>query len=69
MSRPGIAYEYRIAIADQITELEHKLGRGDAKSFDDYLAAVAEVRAMRSALRLFESVLDKYQDTEELDDL
>lgn len=67
--KPGIAIDYRVALADEIRSVEHKLGRGDAKTFDEYLARCAEIRAYQRALSLFASTLERYLETDELDEV
>lgn len=65
--KSGIATDYRVHLADQIREIEHWLGRGSAKSYDEYLAKCAEIKAYLGALRIFEATLERYLSESETD--
>lgn len=67
MNRIGLVSDYRREIAEHIEQHRHKLGRGDAKDYTDYLAMVAEIKAYGNALKLFEQVLERYTKEEELE--
>lgn len=69
MSHAGIATDYRLALADEIREIERRLGRGDAGSFDEYLARCAEIKAIKRALSIFDSTLERYLNIDEFNDL
>jgi len=67
VNRLGLISDYRREIAEHVQSQHHKLGRGDAKDYTDYLAMVAEIKAYSNALRLFEQVLERYTKEEELE--
>jgi len=67
--RLGLTQDFRLAVRDHVEDMNRKLGRGDASSYEDYLARCAEIKAYTNALRLFETVLDRYTQEEEQDAL
>ena len=68
MTTSTFAAAYRSEIEKEIREIEISLGRGTAKSFDDYKQKTGRIDGHRTSLNKFSELIKKYIDESEIDD-